>query len=217
MSENNKRKRDNNDDNNTSKTVKLNVGGRKHEVSRDLVMDNNKCTMLSRLVSETWLEDPEKEVFIDRNGDTFSYVLDYLRHGEIMLPRTVTKDTFLKELDFFSIDTVPGSVRIDNVCSAMSREYEDLERDLEEKKKLYEKAQKDLREAEVALNYEKKHLNKATEMFGYYHKHTKSKSRQCDYFNFYESQGYKRALLNKYLGKVGLKYDVENGSIQLLE
>jgi hypothetical protein len=37
--------------------------------------------MLGRLVSDTWNDDPEKEVFIDRNGDIFPYVLDYLRYG----------------------------------------------------------------------------------------------------------------------------------------
>lgn len=64
----------------TTNTVKFNVGGRHFEVSRDL-MEKHFETMLGRLVSEAWQQDPEEPVFIDRNGDTFAYVLDYLRYG----------------------------------------------------------------------------------------------------------------------------------------
>ncbi len=61
-------------------TVKFNVGGKHYEVSRALI-DAHSDTMLGKLVSDTWNEDPEKSVFIDRNGDIFSHVLDYLRYG----------------------------------------------------------------------------------------------------------------------------------------
>ena len=61
-------------------TVKLNVGGRHFEVGRDLV-DKYSDSVLATLVSDTWQEDPEETVFIDRNGDTFAYVLDFMRYG----------------------------------------------------------------------------------------------------------------------------------------
>ena len=61
-------------------TIKFNVGGKHFEVSRDL-MEMHSETMLGKLVSEAWQQDPEESVFIDRNGDTFAYVLDYLRYG----------------------------------------------------------------------------------------------------------------------------------------
>ncbi len=61
-------------------TIKFNVGGKHFEVSRDL-MEEHSETMLGKLVSEAWQQDPEEQVFIDRNGDTFAYVLDYLRYG----------------------------------------------------------------------------------------------------------------------------------------
>ena len=63
-----------------SSTIKFNVGGRHFEVSRDLI-DTHAETMLGKLVSDAWQEDPEQEVFIDRNGDIFAHVLDYLRYG----------------------------------------------------------------------------------------------------------------------------------------
>ena len=63
-----------------SNTVKFNVGGRHFEVGRDLV-DKYSDSVLATLVSDTWQEDPEETVFIDRNGDTFAYVLDSMRYG----------------------------------------------------------------------------------------------------------------------------------------
>ena len=61
-------------------TVKFNVGGRHFEVSRALIYEHSD-TMLGKLVSDIWNEDPEEAVFIDRNGDIFVHVLDYLRYG----------------------------------------------------------------------------------------------------------------------------------------
>ena len=61
-------------------TVKFNVGGRHFEVSRALI-DAHSDTMLGRLVSETWNEDQGKDVFIDRDGELFAHILNYLRYG----------------------------------------------------------------------------------------------------------------------------------------
>jgi len=60
--------------------VQFDVGGRVFKTSRSLI-DQHEDTMLARLMSDTWQEDPNKSVFIDRNGDTFSHILDYLRYG----------------------------------------------------------------------------------------------------------------------------------------
>ena len=61
-------------------TVKFNVGGKHFEVSRALI-DGHPDTMLGKLVSDTWNEDPGKTVFIDRSGYIFAHVLEYLRNG----------------------------------------------------------------------------------------------------------------------------------------
>ena len=61
-------------------TVKFNVGGKHFEVSRALI-DEHADSMLRRLVSDTWNEDPSKAVFIDRDGDIFAHILNYLRYG----------------------------------------------------------------------------------------------------------------------------------------
>ena len=91
-------------------TVKFNVGGKLFETAQSLV-DQHEGTMLARLVSETWNDDPSKPVFIDRNGDIFSHVLDYLRYGSITLPAMIPKDMFLRDLDFYGIIPDQGTVK----------------------------------------------------------------------------------------------------------
>ena len=83
-------------------TVKFYVGGKIFETARTLI-DQHEDTMLARLVSDTWQEDPHKPVFIDRNGDIFALVLDYLRYGSIVLPITISKEMFIRDLDFYGI------------------------------------------------------------------------------------------------------------------
>ena len=90
--------------------VQFDVGGRIFKTSRSLI-DQHEDTMLARLVSNTWREDPNKSVFIDRNGDTFSHILDYLRYGSITLSDKIVKDMFLRDLDFFGIVPEEGSVK----------------------------------------------------------------------------------------------------------
>eukprot|EP00984_Skeletonema_dohrnii_P029806 scaffold20690_cov155-Skeletonema_dohrnii-CCMP3373.AAC.11 len=97
----------------TTNTIKFNVGGRPFEVSRDL-MDKHSETMLGKLVSDAWQADPEEPVFIDRNGDTFAYVLDYLRYGSIELPPTVPKSSFERDLDFYGLVPNPEEGEIKN-------------------------------------------------------------------------------------------------------
>ncbi|KAL7524173.1 LOW QUALITY PROTEIN: hypothetical protein ACHAWF_000844 [Thalassiosira exigua] len=58
-------------------TVKFNVGGRFFEVSRSLI-DPHSDTMIERLVLA---RRSKGDCVIDWNGDTFAYVLDYLRYG----------------------------------------------------------------------------------------------------------------------------------------
>ena len=61
-------------------TVKFNVGGKHFEVSSALINEHSN-TVLGKLVSDTWNEDLGKAVFIDRDGDIFSHVLNFLRYG----------------------------------------------------------------------------------------------------------------------------------------
>ena len=77
--------------------VHLDVGGKIFKTSRSL-LEKYKESVLATLVS-----DKQDIVFIDRSGDIFTHVLDYLRYGSISLPVTVSKDMFLRDLDFYGI------------------------------------------------------------------------------------------------------------------
>ena len=86
-----------------TKVVKFNIGGQRYEVSRSL-LDMHPESMLAKSASEQWQEDPEAEIFIDRNGLRFQYVLDYLRDGSVTLPITESKEQLVKELEYYNID-----------------------------------------------------------------------------------------------------------------
>ena len=100
--------------NNNSATIRLNVGGTSYEVSRSTI-EQYPDTMLARMVSEAWNSDDsgdesdkdKKELFIDRNGERFQYVLDYMRDGsDVSLPVLVSKEGFLKDLEYFGFENV---------------------------------------------------------------------------------------------------------------
>jgi hypothetical protein len=61
--------------NQEARIVRLNVGGARYDISRTLI-EGYPDTMLASLISERWQEDPTTEIFIDRNGQRFQYVLD---------------------------------------------------------------------------------------------------------------------------------------------
>ena len=126
-------------------TIKFNVGGQHHQVSRSLLgMYPN--TMLFKLVSDRWYNEsncdssedtiPSKNygkdgtsamkktnkkdvkcdaptattnsvkdetIFIDRDGQLFRHVLNYLRDGRVILPIAMDKNTFLHELSYYGI------------------------------------------------------------------------------------------------------------------
>lgn len=51
------------------------------DTSRFPVLLSMTIPIRGKLVSDTWMEDREKVVFIDRSGDIFAFVLEYLRYG----------------------------------------------------------------------------------------------------------------------------------------
>ena len=112
-------------------TVKFNVGGKAFETARSLFRQHEDA-MLARLVSDTWQADPTKPVFIDRSGTMFEFVLEYLRYGSITLPISVSKDMFLRDLDFYGILPRKGTVKTSSEAwAAQVKDRHDKSRDLE--------------------------------------------------------------------------------------
>jgi hypothetical protein len=92
-------------------TVTFDVGGKIYRVSRSMV-EQHPDSVLARLISDTWTtalsrDDGEntnnRALFIDRDGDRFAHVLDFMRYGKVTLPYDVPADQFLFDLDFFGI------------------------------------------------------------------------------------------------------------------
>jgi BTB/POZ domain len=94
--------------------VTFDVGGRLFRVRRTL-LHSFPDTMLARSACDLWKENKEnidttspctdKPIFIDRDSTRFSCVLDFMRDScSVDLPVTVTKDSFLRELQYFGFD-----------------------------------------------------------------------------------------------------------------
>ncbi len=88
-----------------SKVVKLNVGGHRYEVSKSLVSQHPK-TMLAKIVSDKGQKNKAGELFIDRDGTIFGYVLSYLRDGKVALPRIVRKEALINELIHCGVEDI---------------------------------------------------------------------------------------------------------------
>ena len=67
----------------SDKTVKFNIGGLIHEVSQS-VLDMHPDSMLAKSASELWKK--ESNIFIERDGARFRFVLDYMRDGKVNSP-----------------------------------------------------------------------------------------------------------------------------------
>ena len=67
-------------------------------------------------------------MFIDRDGDKFSHVLNYLRYGSIELPATVPQAMFQRELDYYSIEAADGTItqtKTRSLCELMNNTTEE--------------------------------------------------------------------------------------------
>ena len=85
------------------KPITFNIGGQRYEISRSL-LDQFPESMLTNCASGQWLENPEEEIFIERDGAVFRYILNYMRDGSVFLPVTERKQSFIKELDYYGIE-----------------------------------------------------------------------------------------------------------------
>ncbi len=100
--------------------VKLNVGGNHYQVSKTLIEKFPQSTIYRdiHLAEESFGEgyagtsdrDHDHAIFIDGDGTTFRYVLNYLRHGRVFLPVTETKEGFMNELSHYGLVGKPDEV-----------------------------------------------------------------------------------------------------------
>jgi hypothetical protein len=61
-------------------------------------------SLLAKTASSPWNQDDSKEIFIERDGDRFRYVLDYLRDGLVFVPATVAKEAVMLDLNYYGLE-----------------------------------------------------------------------------------------------------------------
>jgi hypothetical protein len=124
--------------------VRFNVGGRIFEVSRSII-EQHPNTMLARMIDATWKRDdyqPGDALFIDRSGDRFQYVLDYMRDGKVFLPVTESRAAVAHELEYFGFEnveqekalsqaTLDGGRVMSSISSNLCEEMDAMDKDIQ--------------------------------------------------------------------------------------
>lgn len=70
--------------------ILLNVSGKIFATTRQ-ILSREKCSLLSNIEGKGFMRDSHNRIFIDRNAKLFIHILEYLRSGNLNLP----KDDFL--------------------------------------------------------------------------------------------------------------------------
>jgi hypothetical protein len=103
--------------------VRFNIGGTKYEVSRS-VIDKFPDSMLAKICSDTWNnssktdddEDAgsgdESEIFIERDGERFRYVLDFMRDGSVQIPLSIPRGQVVMDLEYYGIGYADESITL---------------------------------------------------------------------------------------------------------
>ncbi len=137
--------------------VQFNVGGSIYKISRSL-LDSHSNSMLSRCASQQWQKDPESEIFIERDGSIFRFVLSYMRDGRVFLPITESKEALLAELVYYGIDVFDESqisdadMRKATCIKSLREAVKDFEDTCTKKKNLMEDAELEYRCSKYALD-----------------------------------------------------------------
>ena len=99
-------------------------GGRIHRVTESMLKQHHN-TLLGRLAAKALKDGTDDPIFIDRDGDLFLFVLNFLREGEVDLPMTVPRKAFMAEIRYYGIAYDWGSIRQFGAPSLLS-EVSDL-------------------------------------------------------------------------------------------
>lgn len=82
-------------------TVRLNIGGHLYTTTKS-TLTKYSSNALNKILLNL---DDEGNVFVDRDGRMFQYILEFLRNGELCLPDDFSEfDSLTKEVNLYGID-----------------------------------------------------------------------------------------------------------------
>ena len=85
--------------------VKLNVGGRVFLTTKDTLVDNGMNMLAVMIEHSNPAQVVDGHYFIDRDPDTFRWILNYLRGSRVLPPKNSTDMMLLKEeAEYFAMD-----------------------------------------------------------------------------------------------------------------
>ncbi|KFD53555.1 hypothetical protein M513_05471 [Trichuris suis] len=94
----------------SSRWVSLNVGGQTFVTSKQTLSRNRESFLFSLCEGRLQSDKDENGAFlIDRNPQYFAPVLDYLRHGKLIINKDVSEEGVLEEAEFYNL---PGLVKL---------------------------------------------------------------------------------------------------------
>jgi hypothetical protein len=107
-----------------SEVVSLNVGGTHHlKTERDVLRLCPGSTLEKMFSGMHELKKIDDAVFLDRDGRTFQYLVNYLRNDRTVFPEFQDKNDevhFFKELDFWKVPVKPGTKSASSVYNAQN-------------------------------------------------------------------------------------------------
>lgn len=85
------------------------VGGIQYKVPHSL-FEKYPTTLLAQMASDQWQSDPEEEIILDRDGELFKFVIDFLqKDGYLTLPIDIHREAFFTELVYYGFEDVDAS------------------------------------------------------------------------------------------------------------
>lgn len=97
-------------------TVTFDVGGKHYTVSRSL-LESFPNTKLAKDASNVWTNNNGNQIiepiFIERDGDRFQWIIDYMRDGMVSLPCSISKEALMNDMKSLGFDIDPQNIRFD--------------------------------------------------------------------------------------------------------
>ncbi|XP_074642169.1 BTB/POZ domain-containing protein KCTD9-like [Tubulanus polymorphus] len=114
--------------------VVLNVGGKKFTTTRDTLVNKEPESMLARMFDNSTVQpwssrvDSDGAYLIDRSATYFEPILNYLRHGELILDKNVNPSGVLEEAKFYGIMSLIDKVNEIIECEKPKDDITPIER-----------------------------------------------------------------------------------------